>query len=182
MLSANAIKRCITSLSVLSDFHSDHVANHIAKCKCKLNVFSYFNFFLQLTHAECVRVGHTGSDLHLTVRALGAGLAGFHASILLRICSRATDPTHSILLRATLLDCTVTAAAFGARRTQAMGAQKEEPAVAITLCVLFGRARGQCGDTRWALGAGKARVEVFRWRKCSWETQFQNWCQSHKYQ
>lgn len=133
----------------------------MVKCKYKLNVFFHSNSSLQLTHAECVRVGHTGSDLHLTVRTLRARLAGFCASMLLRICSRATDLAHRVFLRATLVDCTVTPAAFGARCTQAMGTQKKETAVTITLCVLFGRARGQHGDTIWAFDAGTARAEAF---------------------
>lgn len=106
-------------------------------------------------------MGHTGSDLHFTVRTLCAFLAGFCAMMLLRICSRATDLALRVLLMATLVDCAVTPEAFGARCTKAMVSPKEVTAVTITLCVLIGGARGQRGDTIWAFGARTARAEAF---------------------
>lgn len=110
----------------------------------------------KLTHAERVRVRHAGSDLHLTVGASGAGLAGFRSSELLGKRSRSTGPAQCVSLGAAPLHRTLTSAALGARRTQAVRAQKEEAAVAVALRVSFGRARGQRGDTRRALGAGTA--------------------------
>lgn len=119
-------------------------------------------YFLQLTHAKRVRVWHAGSDLHLTVRALGAVLAWFGANTFLRKCSRGTGLALRVSLWTTLPDNTLTTIALGARRTQAVVAQEEEAVVTFTLCVLSGRARGHHGDARWALGTGEARAEAFR--------------------
>lgn len=133
---------------------------------------------LQLTHAECVRVWQAGSDLHFTVRALGAGLAGFVGPHLFWKCSRATHLAHRVSLRATLPDNTLSMGTIGAWRTHAINAPKEEAIVTLTLCVLSCRARSQHGDTERALSTGTARAEVFRWGKRSWETRLQNQHQS----
>lgn len=125
---------------------------------------------LQLTHAESVRVGHTGPDLHLAVRAPGARLAGFGADTLLGKRPRDTDLAQGVSLEATLPGGALATGAFGAGRTQAMASQEEEAVVTFALCVLISRARGDRGDTGWALVATKARAEAFRWGKRSWET------------
>lgn len=122
----------------------------------------YFLSLTKLTHAECVRVGHAGSDLHLTVRALGAGLTGLGGPQLLRKCSQATQLALGVSLWTTFADNTVARKAFGARCAQAVGTEEEEAVVAFTLRVLSRRASGQHGNTPWALGTGSAMAEVFR--------------------
>lgn len=118
------------------------------------------------------------SDLHLAVGALGAGLAGFGADTLLRKSPRATDGALRVSLRATFPGNTLATSAFGAGRTQAVGAQEEVAVVTFTLCVLSGRARGHHGNTGGALGTGKARTEAVRGGKLPWETDLKNQCQS----
>lgn len=118
-------------------------------------------YLSQLTHAQCVSVGHAVSDFHLAIRALGAGLAGFGAETLLRKRSRTTDLAARVSVWTTLPSNTLTGCAFGARQTQGVPAQKEIAVVTFTLCVLRGRARGHRGNTAWALSTREARAETF---------------------
>lgn len=122
---------------------------------------------LELTHAECVRVGHAGSDLHFIVRALSAGLTGFGAPQVLRKRSWATYLALRVSLWATLPDSSLTMTTFGARCTQFISGHEEVTSVTFTLCVLGGRARSKHGKTEWALGTWWATIEAFRWGKCS---------------
>lgn len=108
----------------------------------------------QLTHAESVRVGHAGSDLHLTVRALGAGLARCGDPLFLRKCSGPTYFALGVSLWAALPDNTLTAGAHGTRRAQALGPPKEVATVAFALRVLSGGAKGQRGEAERTPGAG----------------------------
>lgn len=122
-----------------------------------------------LTHAERVRVVQAGSDFHLAVGTLGAGLARFGAPQLLGKASRAASLAESVSLRATLPDEPLAGAAGGARRAHAVVAQEEEAAVASALRVLGGGTGGQRGENQRALGAGRAGAEPFGCRKGSWE-------------
>lgn len=117
--------------------------------------------FLQLTHAEAVRVGQAGPDLHLAIGALGACLAGPGVSGLGE-GSRAAALALRVPLEATRLDNTLTTPACGARRTLASGAQKEEAMFTFTLYVLMGGAGRHHGHTGGAPGAAEAAAEAFR--------------------
>lgn len=112
-----------------------------------------------LTHAERVRVGHAGSDLHLEVGTLGADLARLGAPQLLGKTSGAARAAHSVSLRAALPDESLAGTAAGARRAQAVDAPEEEAGVALALRVLGGGAGGQRGHAQRALGTGFARTE-----------------------
>lgn len=114
-----------------------------------------------LTHAECVRVGHAGSDFHLAVGTLGADLARFGAPQLLGKTSGAAYAAESVSLRAALPDESMAGTAVGARRAQAVDAPEEEAAVAFALRVLGGGTGGQLGDAQRTFDTGFARAEPF---------------------
>lgn len=120
---------------------------------------------IKLTHAECVRVGQAGPDLHLIFRALSARMTGICGTSHLREGSRAAGGAHSVSHRATLPYNPLTTSALGARCAQAVRAQKEEVVVTFTLCVLSGWAWRESGNTVWTLSTWKARAKVFRWGK-----------------
>lgn len=122
-----------------------------------------------LTHAERVRVGHAGPDLHLEVGTLGAHLARLGAPQLLGKTSGAARAAESVSLRAALTDESLAGTTAGARRAQAVDAPEEEAGVALALRVLGGGAGGQRGHARRALGTGLARTEPVGRREASWQ-------------
>lgn len=131
-------------------------------------LFTESKSLIKLTHAECVRLGQAGPDLHLIFRALSARLTGTCGTNRLREGSRAAGGAHSVSHRATLPYKPLTTIAFGARCAQAVRAQKEVAFVTFTLCVLSGRAWRESGNTVWTPSTWKARAKVFRWGKSAY--------------
>lgn len=117
-----------------------------------------------LIHAEGVRVELAGSDLHLSVRALRAGLAGLDITLLLGERSWATWLALGVPLGTTQPHHPLATSTHGAGGTQPRHTlpipPQVEVLVTITVGILGGAAGGQLWDASRAAGTGEARGET----------------------
>lgn len=122
----------------------------------------------RLTHAEGVRVGHAGSDLHFAVGALGARLTGLGAPQLLGKSSRTAHFAQRVPSRAALAHGALAAGALRTGGAHAVRVEEEETVLAFALRVLGGRASGQRRDAGRTLGAGRALAEALGRGEGAW--------------
>ena len=115
-----------------------------------------------LTHAERVRRGIAGLYLHLAFQALGARVTSLSEAALLREASRQTVQALRVGHGVTGSVHPSAPVTHGARCTQNLPAAVPlvEALLAVTACVLSGRAWGQQGDARHTAGAGQAGLQV----------------------
>ena len=126
------------------------------------SVFCFSQTVQGLTHAERVRVRLAGSDLHLAFQVFGARMTGLGEAALLGEASRQTVQALRVGHGSTGSVHPPATVTHGARCTQTLPAvaPQVEAFLAVTVCVLNGRAGGQLRDAGHTAGAGQAGLQA----------------------